>query len=123
MNQEQDEVLLERIKQLESENRQLKVPKKSFSAWLIGKVDTAFELAPPILIGGAILSALAAPIIGAALEKDTGNFYEKYTRGTTYIYQEVDWGQDRVVWEGNASPEQVAARVKEFRDSWRKARE
>jgi hypothetical protein len=122
MNQEQDEVLLERIKQLESENKQLKIPKKPTKAENF--VDGLFALLPPILFGTAIMGMAALPIAGTILQEDTGNFYPKYTSsGTSYIYQEVAWGEDRVVWQGAVSPDQVAAKVKEFRDSWKKANE
>ena len=128
MGQEQDEVLLERIKQLEGENKQLRKPKKSFSSWLVTKaenfVDGLFALLPPILFGAAIISIAALPVASAFLQKDTGNFYPEYNVMRDHIIrQEVEWGEDKIVWRGEGTPEQVADKVREFREAWKKANE
>lgn len=128
MAQEQDEVLLERIKQLESENKQLRKPGKSYMARLVTKaehfVDGLFALLPPILFGTFILSIVALPIAGAILQKDTGNFYPEYNVMRDHIIrQEVEWGEDKIVWRGEGTPEQVADKVREFKEAWKKAHE
>lgn len=124
-SEEQDQILLDRIKELENENLKLKSKSKKKRGSILKDISSFVEEVvdfwdfPVLLFFGLFIFCLGGLIVSSTVSEPTGNFYPEYGNFPK-IKQEISWGEDDIVWrgDGDETPQEIADKVEEFKKSW-----